>query len=62
VQQPWFTADVLRRAVAIPQGRHAVRWRYVMPGQRSAQALLVLGLAILAALGMMATRRRSSQR
>ena len=58
VRQPWFTADVLRRAVAIPRGRHAVRWRYVVPGKRAAQALALLGLAILAMLGMMATRRR----
>jgi len=56
-QKPWITADVLRRAVAIPQGTHAVRWRYVMPGQRAAQVLAFVGLAILAFLGLLARKR-----
>ena len=56
-QKPWVTADVLRRAVAIPQGKHAVRWRYVMPGKRAAQVLAFLGLTILAGLGLLARKR-----
>ncbi len=55
--RPWVAADVLRRAVAIPQGTHAVRWRYAMPGKRAAQGLAFLGLAVLAALGVLARKR-----
>ncbi len=55
--RPWFTADVLRRAVAIPAGKHAVRWRYALPGRRAAEAAALAGLSLLAALTILATRR-----
>ena len=57
VRKPWLTADVLRRAVAIAPGKHAVRWRYAIPGTRAAQLLALLGLALLAGLGVLARRR-----
>jgi hypothetical protein len=54
--RPWFTADVLRRGVAVTAGTHAVRWRYAAPGQRTADVMLVIGLALLAMLAVRAIR------
>jgi hypothetical protein len=47
---PWLTADVLRRAVAIPTGTHRVQWRYHAPGLTPALILAALGLLGLVAL------------
>ena len=49
-----LTADVLRRAVAIPAGTHAIRWTYQLPGLAAGAACAlagVLGLIALAVLG-----------
>jgi hypothetical protein len=55
----WLTADVLRRAVSIPPGRHDVHWSYTAPGL-TAGALVALagavGLLALFALGLHAGR------
>ena len=56
VDQPWVTADVLRRAVAVSAGAHAIRWRY----PRAALSPLVAGvagLALLLALSLPVHRR-----
>jgi len=46
VDQPWVAADVLRRAVAVSPGAHAIRWRYA----RASLSPLVAGVAGLALL------------
>jgi hypothetical protein len=56
--QPWLVADVLRRAVAIPAGTHAIRWRYATPGQ--ATALVLAGIAIAGLLALWLAARRPS--
>jgi hypothetical protein len=56
----WVTADVIRRAVAIPAGTHAIRWRYAAPGLALGVVLAAAGLALLAALGWFAHRQRES--
>jgi hypothetical protein len=55
---PWVTADVLRRAVALPAGEHVVRWTYEAPLLAEGLVLAGLGLAGLAGLGVAAARRR----
>lgn len=57
----WRTADVLRRAVAIPAGPHRVHWRYVTPGLAPSVWLALAGLATLCAL-LVAGRRRVDDR
>ncbi len=46
----WFTADVLRRAVAIGPGMHHIHWRYAAPGARLGLVLALVGLLGLIAL------------
>ncbi|MEO8844532.1 MAG: hypothetical protein ABI591_14105 [Kofleriaceae bacterium] len=58
--RPWLVADVLRRAVAVPAGKHAVRWRYTVPGARAARGLLLVGLALIALLAVLATRPKGA--
>jgi hypothetical protein len=55
--RPWLIADVLRRAVAVPPGKHAVRWRYAVPGGSAARLFLFAGLALVALLGFLSRRR-----
>jgi hypothetical protein len=47
---PWITADVMRRAVALPAGTHRVQWRYHAPGLTPALVLAALGILGLVAL------------
>lgn len=47
----WLTSDVMRRAVAVPAGTHAVHWRYEAPGLGLGLAIAGIGLALLLALG-----------
>ena len=54
---PWVTADVIRRAVALPAGAHHVRWRFRAPGLATGAAISGRGIALLAALGWLARRR-----
>ncbi len=53
----WVTADVLRRAVFVPAGTHAVHWTFAAPGLTIGLALAGLGLALLLALGVAQVRR-----
>jgi len=46
----WQTADVLRRAVALPAGAHRIAWRYWPPGLTIALVVAALGSAALIAL------------
>lgn len=48
----WLTADVLRRAVAIPAGSHRVHWTYAAPGLAAGTLVTLAGLAGL--LGLLA--------
>ena len=50
---PWVTADVIRRAVAIPAGTHRVHWRYETPGKGLGLLLAALGIAALIALSLL---------
>jgi hypothetical protein len=56
----WQTADVLRRAVAIPPGTHRVAWRYEVPGMRYALVIAALGVAGLVALWFVTRRPRAA--
>ena len=49
---PWLTADLIRRAVAIPAGAHRIAWRYSIPGLPLGLALAGLGIALLVALSL----------
>jgi len=53
-------ADVLRRAVAIAPGMHAIRWRYAAPGLVAGIAIAALGVAGLILLGMRSRASRAS--
>jgi len=53
----WLTADVLRRAVAIPPGEHRIHWTYNAPGLRAGVLLALAGVLGLAALGIAGRRR-----
>ena len=55
-ETPWLTADVLRRAVPLPPGAHAVHWTYRAPGFALGAALAAAGLLALGLLGW-ASRR-----
>jgi hypothetical protein len=55
----WVTADVLRRAVSIPQGSHRVQWRYHAPGLLVGAILAALGILALVPLGTLRRSRRS---
>ncbi|HEX7703374.1 MAG TPA: hypothetical protein VF403_21690, partial [Kofleriaceae bacterium] len=55
--RPWVVADVLRRAVAVTPGKHAVRWRYAVPGHSVARLFLFAGLALVGLLGVLSRRR-----
>ncbi|HET9989778.1 MAG TPA: hypothetical protein VFQ65_14700, partial [Kofleriaceae bacterium] len=57
IDQPWVTADVLRRAVAVTPGAHAIRWRYARASLSPLVAGLA-GLALLVALSLPIHRRR----
>jgi hypothetical protein len=57
VARPWVAADVLRRAVAIPTGKHAVRWRYSIPAGGAGRFLLLAGLALVATLSILSRRK-----
>ncbi len=48
----WLTADVLRRAVAIPAGTHRVHWTYRAPGLALGGAIALAGLFAVAAIGI----------
>jgi hypothetical protein len=56
VPTPWVAADVLRRAVYLPAGKHELQWRYHVPGLSAGLVLAALGIALLAALGWLASR------
>ncbi len=52
----WQTADVLRRAVAIPAGTHRVRWTYTTPGLAGGALIALVGLLGLGALVLVGRR------
>ncbi len=56
----WLTADVLRRAVAIPAGTHCVHWTYTVPGLRVGALVALAGLLALIALWGFGQRRRTA--
>ena len=56
----WRTADVLRRAVAIPAGAHRVHWTYTVPGLGVGALVGLAGGLVLAALGILGLRRRAA--
>ena len=60
VDNDWDTADVLRRAVAVSAGTHAVHWHYDAPGLRLGWIIAGLGLTLLIA-SMLAARREGSR-
>ena len=53
---PWVTADVIRRAVALPPGAHVVSWRYEAPGLAAGVVIALLGA--LGLLGLLASALR----
>ena len=55
---PWVTADVMRRAVALPGGAHIVSWRYEAPGLVAGVTLAGLGVLGLLALLVWSLRVR----
>ncbi|HEY0484069.1 MAG TPA: hypothetical protein VGD37_41405 [Kofleriaceae bacterium] len=52
----WLTADVLRRAVAIPAGDHRIHWTYAAPGLPTGTLLCLAG--VLGALALLGLGRR----
>lgn len=56
----WLTADVLRRAVAIPAGAHRVHWTYTVPGLGAGALVGLAGGLVLAALWSLGLRRRAA--
>ncbi len=54
--------DDVMRGVVVPAGAHAVVWRYRVPGLRAGVALSVLGLLVVAGLGVPLVRARRSRR
>ncbi|MGN6104418.1 MAG: hypothetical protein ACTHU0_04885 [Kofleriaceae bacterium] len=57
-ETPWWTADVLRRAVPLAAGDHHVRWRYVPPGLSFGFALAGIGILTALASWLWFGRRR----
>ena len=55
----WLTADVLRRAVAIPAGAHRVHWTYAVPGLGAGALVGFAGAFVLAALWGVGLGRRA---
>ena len=55
---PWLTADVIRRAVAVPAGDHVVRWTYAAPLAAAGLWVALAGLLGVAGLAAAARRRR----
>ncbi|MDB4961605.1 MAG: hypothetical protein JWP01_1604 [Myxococcales bacterium] len=55
---PWLTADVLRRAVEVPAGTHAVHWSYQTPGQAIGLLAAALGVLSIGVL-LVANRQRA---
>jgi len=55
----WLTADVLRRAVAIPAGAHRVHWTYAVPGLRIGALIGLAGALALLVLWGSSQRRRA---
>lgn len=55
-----LVADVLRRAVAIPPGTHAVHWRYTAPGLLAGLIAAAAGLVVLVGLILSYMRRPAS--
>ncbi|MGE0869098.1 MAG: hypothetical protein AB7P03_11055 [Kofleriaceae bacterium] len=53
----WFTADALRRAVAVPAGSHRIQWRYRAPGLVLGLAITAFGVVALGALAVLGRRR-----
>ena len=56
----WVTADVVRRAVALPSGAHRVHWRFTTPGRRVALLLGAVGALALLALWLAGGRKFAS--
>jgi len=56
----WLTAEVLRRAVAIPAGDHRIHWTYAVPGLRAGALVALAGLLALIALWGFSRRRRGA--
>ena len=50
--RPWLAADVIRRAVAVPQGAHHIVWTYRPAGFLLGLVLAALGIAGLVALSL----------
>ena len=46
-EQPWLVADLMRRAVAVGPGTHAIRWRYSAPGQLPGLLVALAGVLLL---------------
>lgn len=53
----WQTADVLRRAVTLSAGAHAIRWRYITPGLPAGLLTALAGLALLCVLLVLGRQR-----
>jgi hypothetical protein len=56
IATPWVAADALRRAVYLTAGKHALHWRYHVPGLTAGLVLAALGLLAIGALGWRAWR------
>lgn len=56
----WLTADVLRRAVAIPAGTHRVHWTYAVPGLAAGALAGLVGVLLLIGLWGASLRRRAA--
>jgi hypothetical protein len=59
---PWVTADVIRRAVRLPEGAHVVSWRFVPPGFFAGVVIAAIALLALAGYAIAAALRRRRRR